>query len=74
MKAALHQQIPPVASRAAVHLHQDAFAWRVLKFGEEGYNAGVDVFFELDVASAGADKRIAKPLSQGLLTQGLVVK
>ena len=40
---------PPVASQAAVHLQQETFAWRVLEFGEEGYDASVDVFFELNL-------------------------
>ena len=46
MKSTLQQQIPPVASWAAVHFHLDVFALHVLEVGVEGEgeNAVVDVF------------------------------
>ncbi len=38
-KSALQKQLPPVASRATVHLQQDSFDWCVLEVGVEGDDA-----------------------------------
>jgi hypothetical protein len=48
----LVQQVPPILTTAAVNLEQDTPPWRVLKVGEEGNDAIVNIALKLLIVHA----------------------
>jgi hypothetical protein len=48
----LVEQVPPISTTAAVNLEQDTIPWHVLKVGEEGNNAIVNIALKLFIVHA----------------------
>ncbi len=48
----LVEQVPPISTAAAVNLEQDTLPWHVLKVGEEGNNAIVNIALKLLIVHA----------------------
>jgi hypothetical protein len=51
-KPTLVEQVPPISTTAAVNLEQDTLPWCVLKVGEEGNDAIVNIALKLLVVHA----------------------
>ncbi len=46
------EQVPPISTTATVNLEQDTLPWRVLKVGEEGNDAIVNIALKLLIVHA----------------------
>jgi hypothetical protein len=51
-KPTLVEQVPPIATTAAVNLEKDPLPWHVLKVGGEGNNAIVNIVLKILVVHA----------------------